>query len=323
MAEGTRFNRLKDSIKTLQAFQTTQYTEASEFRKTTESQFLDITKTLKQFQELMENVDAKLNSLHQQGVGSERLNSHHSSPNGRDTLTLTNPVSMRPMRLDVPKFDGTDAAGWIFKAEQFFAFHNTPNDQRLLISSFHMEGHALSWFQWMYSNGFLKTWNGFLEALSARFGPSPYEDYKGALSKLLQTTTVLAYQAPFENLAHKVTGLSESFLLSFFISGLKPEIKRDLLIAKPQSLLQAMSLGRLQEDKFNDLRKTIQNPWFKHSAGPGLLPTPAPTIHKIVSSSGSPQLPVKKLTPNELKLRKEKGLSYNCDEKYIPGHKCK
>ena len=34
-------------------------------------------------------------------------------------------------------------------------------------------------------------------------------------------------------------------------------------------------------------------------------------------------LPIKRLSPAELKLRREKGLCYNCDEKYAPGHKCK
>ncbi|GAV65825.1 hypothetical protein CFOL_v3_09339, partial [Cephalotus follicularis] len=33
--------------------------------------------------------------------------------------------------------------------------------------------------------------------------------------------------------------------------------------------------------------------------------------------------PVKQLTPAELKIRKDKGLCYNCDEKFRPGHKCK
>ncbi|GAV79456.1 hypothetical protein CFOL_v3_22921, partial [Cephalotus follicularis] len=33
--------------------------------------------------------------------------------------------------------------------------------------------------------------------------------------------------------------------------------------------------------------------------------------------------PVRKMTTNELKARREKGLCYNCDDKYHPGHKCK
>ena len=85
-----------------------------------------------------------------------------------------------------------------------------------------------------------------------------YEDHRGALSKLQQTTTAASYQTQFEELSTKVHGLSEQFFfLSFFISGLKPEIKQEVLVAQPQSLLQAMALARLQEDKLNELKQYL------------------------------------------------------------------
>ena len=65
---------------------------------------------------------------------------------------------------------------------------------------------------------------------------------------------VVDYQSQFEDLSTKVNGLSEQFLLSFFISGLKSEIKRELLVAQPQSLLQAMALAKLQEDKLKEMK---------------------------------------------------------------------
>ena len=52
-----------------------------------------------------------------------------------------------------------------------------------------------------------------------------------------------------------VNGLSEQFILSLFISGLKSEIKRELLVAQPQSLLQAMALAKLQEDKLKEMKQ--------------------------------------------------------------------
>lgn len=33
--------------------------------------------------------------------------------------------------------------------------------------------------------------------------------------------------------------------------------------------------------------------------------------------------PIKKLSPAEMKVRREKGLFYNCNEKYSLGHRCK
>ncbi|MCI14051.1 retrotransposon-derived protein PEG10-like [Trifolium medium] len=36
-----------------------------------------------------------------------------------------------------------------------------------------------------------------------------------------------------------------------------------------------------------------------------------------------PQPVIKRLSPAELQARREKGLCYNCDDKYVQGHRCK
>lgn len=76
--------------------------------------------------------------------------------------------------------------GWIFKANQFFDFHGTFDADRLQVASFYMDGSALGWFQWMFKNGQISSWAGFLQALESRFAPSYYDDPKGALFKLTQ-----------------------------------------------------------------------------------------------------------------------------------------
>jgi hypothetical protein len=50
------------------------------------------------------------------------------------------------IKLEIPRFDGSEALGWIFKINQFFDFHQTPEDRRLNIASFYMEGEALTWY---------------------------------------------------------------------------------------------------------------------------------------------------------------------------------
>jgi hypothetical protein len=102
------------------------------------------------------------------------------------------------MKLDVPRFDGTNALGWIFKINQFFAYHETPEAERLTVASFYMEGPALGWYQWMASNGQISSWSALLQALEARFAPSQYDDPKGALFKLTQTGSVNDYLSQFE-----------------------------------------------------------------------------------------------------------------------------
>ena len=62
------------------------------------------------------------------------------------------PAVTHKMKLEVPRFDGTEPLGWIFKINQYFEYHNTPDKDRLTIASFYMEGRALAWFQYMTSN---------------------------------------------------------------------------------------------------------------------------------------------------------------------------
>ena len=132
------------------------------------------------------------------------------------------------MKLDVPRFDGNDPLGWIFKINQFFDYHHTSKQDKLTIASFYMEGRALAWFQWMTSNGQFTSWLGFLQALQTRFSPSQYEDPTGILFKLTQRGSVAQYLAEFEELANRVVGLPAQFLLSCFVSGLNPEIRREV-----------------------------------------------------------------------------------------------
>lgn len=80
------------------------------------------------------------------------------------------------MKLDVPRFDGHNPLGWIFKISQFFDYQGIPKLERLTIASFYMDGPTLSWYQWMHRNGFFSSWPVMLQALESRFSPSYYDD---------------------------------------------------------------------------------------------------------------------------------------------------
>ena len=90
-----------------------------------------------------------------------------------------------------------------------------------------------------------------------------------------QTTLVTNYQTQFEDLSTKVHDLSKQLLISFFISGLKSEIKRELLVAQPQSL------ARLQEDKFNELKHYFKSSWQRPSSDGVSLVSFKPTLNTI------------------------------------------
>lgn len=80
----------------------------------------------------------------------------------------------------------------------------------------------------MYNNYQLSSWPNFLHSLQTRFAPLQFDDPQGVPFKLIQTSSFSEYQRQFESLSNRVVGLSHNFLLSCFISGLKPHICCDV-----------------------------------------------------------------------------------------------
>jgi hypothetical protein len=127
------------------------------------------------------------------------------------------------MRLDFPSFYGDNPSAWTYKVNQFFDHYQTPLYQRIRMSSFHMEGEALVWFQDVDEVGLFPTWDSFLQALLIRFDPT-YDDPMKALKKLQQSSTVAEYTAQFEALSNRLRGISDRNHLSCLLGGLKDEI---------------------------------------------------------------------------------------------------
>ncbi|KAL5758325.1 hypothetical protein ACOSP7_020936 [Xanthoceras sorbifolium] len=68
---------------------------------------------------------------------------------------------MKSMRLDVPRFSGANPTAWVSRVQRYFDYYNTPDPQRLIIASFHLDGDALDWFDWMSKNHLIFGWHDF------------------------------------------------------------------------------------------------------------------------------------------------------------------
>lgn len=112
-----------------------------------------------------------------------------------------------------------------------------------------MESKSLSWYCWLRESGQVHSWEEFVAALKVRFGPSTYEDPIGAFTKLRQTTTVEEYQTQLEILSNKISGLTEEFRISTFISGPREDLCLVVTMFKPNILYAAFGLAKLQEKK--------------------------------------------------------------------------
>jgi len=66
------------------------------------------------------------------------------------------------------------------------------------------------------------------------------------------------YLSEFEELANRTIGLPSPFLLSCFVSGLTPEIRREVQAHQPMTLVQAAGLARLHEEKLLDSRHPLR-----------------------------------------------------------------
>jgi hypothetical protein len=238
------------------------------------------------------------------------------------------PFQIRNIKLDFPRFDGTDVLQWIFKAEQFFEYYNTPDAHRLTIAAVHMEKEVVPWFQMLSRNHPFQSWLAFTRSLELEFGPSPYESSRASLFKLQHTSSVSDYYLEFTALANRSQGVSIEALLDCFIGGLKPEIRRDVIALTPHNIPKVVSLAKLFDEKYQSkpkpqiptaVSKFTPNPYTtQKSPLPALLPTP--TQKPLTTQNRQPF--VKRMSPAEAQLRRAKGLCYTCEEKFTLDHKC-
>ncbi|XP_058726191.1 uncharacterized protein LOC131597514 [Vicia villosa] len=239
----------------------------------------------------------------------------------------------RTPKLELAVFDGTNPLEWLFQADQFFDFYHIPPEQRLPMMFFYMKGEALCWYKWMYQHHELVDWASFTKALELRFGPSTYANHQAELFKLKQTASVVEYQAVFEKLANQVVGLSPQAFLNCFISGLSSEIQSEIAIHKPVSISQAIGLAKLIESKLRDSKPKFHKPFTSQTprsatSTPSTLtatpppPTASPIYPKQTQFPQPNRLPIRRLSNTQLQERRTQGLCFNCDEKFVPGHKC-
>ncbi|KAJ8759120.1 hypothetical protein K2173_004127 [Erythroxylum novogranatense] len=323
-----------------------------------ESMFDQIHVTLQTLLTKMQSMDASVTQLRERSDNENPFSYHstannpHASNNGpppnnhasnhhfHGTSSTQNPTSnsqnsnyRHHIKLQFPEFDSEDPHGWIHKAEQYFDFQVIVADDRVQLSSFHLKGVALQWQRWYARYQGPVSWAEFTKALLKRFGPTDYEDPSEALNLLRQTSGLTTYQIEFEHLSNQVDDLPHHFLVGCFIAGLKDEIRLEVKIKQPRTLADAIGVARLVEEKNNLQKKkktknkkqqqqqqsSTRTSWANKSTSNQSLLGPIPKS----SPSSSMSLPrFRRISNQEAKERREKGLCYYCDEKYTPGHLC-
>ena len=119
------------------------------------------------------------------------------------------------------------------------------------------------------------------------------------------------FQSQFEKLLSRVGKLNQSQHIACFIGGLKEGVRIDVQAMKPPTLSAAVGLSRLYEVKYQ--KRSSFN----------LESKKAVSTNSIVTSRPPSSTPtIRRLSPVEMKEHRDKGLFFNCDEKFAPGHRC-
>ena len=236
----------------------------------------------------------------------------HFQPDVNESSCLNLPTLRT--KIEFPRFAGDDPTEWFNRVAQYFDFQRTPEDQKVCLAAFHMEGETNQWWQWM--NRTYKeenkgvTWNMFAEELWARFGPPDGEDFDEALSHIKQGGSLRDYQREFEKLGNRVHGWTQKALVGTFMGGLKPEIADGIRMFKPQTLKEAISLARTRDEQLVRQRRFVRP----------LQPNRNPAMDNSINQRTA--IAPKRLGWEEMQKRRAQGLCFSCNERFTPGHKC-
>ncbi|XP_043725548.1 uncharacterized protein LOC122672115 [Telopea speciosissima] len=289
MAEGTRFAKLEEAILKLTDLHLSQDQRIADQQRRLEE--------LATHQQLaFQDLTLKLTAMDAQLEQGTRNPGRHKREFNNGGLGGNRQVVQaweKQLKITFPRFDGANPVDWKFKAESYMCLNSVPDDRKVELASFHLDGSALHWFHWLLRNKSCDSWEVFSQELMIQFGPSEFDDPLAAIAKLTQTTSVSEYQGRFEALYAQIDGLPECFFVSVFISGLKTKIRTEVVVARPQSLQQAIALAKVHEAKVLELRKLTRKGGGNWKGGA------------------------------ELQAKRDKGLCYNCEEKFSPGHRCK
>jgi hypothetical protein len=152
--------------------------------------------------------------------------------------------------------------------------------------------------------------------LHIRYGPTIFEDHFGDLTKLQQTGAVRDYQFQFEQLLSRVEKLSVQQQLGCFVSGLKNTLRIEVQAARPKTITEAIGLARLYEARNGGFKKYPTHEDRRSGKDPP-LPQPTNSLNRTKTPA------TRRLSPAEMQDRRSRGLCFNCDERFVPGHRCK
>ncbi|KAJ1284456.1 hypothetical protein BS78_03G205500 [Paspalum vaginatum] len=158
----------------------------------------------------------------------------------------------------------------------------------------------------------------------------------GALKLLQWTSSVEDYCEKFMALACRDAELSKMQQTQLFIAGLRNPLQIDVAFRKPSTLNDAITFTRAYEQRLllSEFQQPRPGPRFAYRPSISAAPTasgaastsPQQSVYSFATTMSVPMgstMGRRRLNPTEMAQRHAMGLCYNCDEKFVYGHKCK
>eukprot|EP00253_Pinus_taeda_P015452 PITA_15452 len=143
-----------------------------------------------------------------------------------------------------------------------------------------------------------------MEELKAHYEDTKSNTFLSQLISLKQKGSIVEHIEEFKKLNIRVKNILEEHKIDVFIGTLKDTIQHDVHLWEPDSLEKAFRLARKMGSKIMATKKHTT-----HNYKDGSVVAPS-------------LLQPKRLTPQKLEEKREKGLCYICDSKYTKRHKC-
>ena len=181
-----------------------------------------------------------------------RESSSHTAPVDVDSSSDTSGKKGWVPKMDFPRFDGIDAKIWVDKCEAFFELYQIHEDFKVTSASLYLTDNAAHWYQAFKMSSACHNWAQFRAAVLLEFDVNVHRDKMKSLLLLKQTGTVEEYKTQFLQLVYAVRlyeqNLSDTFLVTRFVTGLKDELRAHVEMQLPTTVQQAVTYAVVQEN---------------------------------------------------------------------------
>ncbi|MCH91412.1 retrotransposon gag protein [Trifolium medium] len=147
-------------------------------------------------------------------------------------------------KVKLPLFEGDDPVTWITRTEIYFDVQQTPDEMRVKLLRLSMEGPTIHWFNLLMQTEDHLSWEKLKKSLIVRYGGRRLENPFEELMTLKQSGSVEEFVEAFELLSSQVGRLHEEQYLGYFMSGLKPQIRRRVRTLNPLNRMQMMRIAK-------------------------------------------------------------------------------